>query len=234
MKIQEVVMIRHAQSTWNAEGRFSGWSNPPLTSLGIAEADKAARALNKAGYRFDRVFTSYLQRADVTARIILAEMNQKIEIEKDWRLNERHYGDLQGRSRQELINKVGEHQVWRWRRGYKDTAPALAAGDPRHPALDPQYSDLTEQQLPNVESLADTRKRVVEFWQERVAPQIASNQRVLISAHGNTLRALIMDLANMSEEEVEQFEIPTATPIIYRFDENGKPLGWNYLNSMAA
>jgi 2,3-bisphosphoglycerate-dependent phosphoglycerate mutase len=230
MLAKEIVMIRHAQSTWNAEGRFTGWADPPLTDLGIEEAKKAGRILQQHGYVFDRVFTSRLQRATATAEIVLREMNiPSVLIEEDWRLNERHYGDLQGRSKQELRDRAGDAQVHRWRRGYQDTAPALAEDDPRHPKFDPRYADLPRQVLPAVESLADTRIRAVAFWQEKIIPALADGERLLISAHGNTLRALIMALANMSEEEVEQFEIPTGTPIIYRFSATGTPLNWQYL-----
>lgn len=235
MSTIEIVMIRHAQSTWNAEGKFTGWSDPPLTALGIAEADKAGRALRQRGYQFDRVFTSRLQRADVTARIILGCLDQSTSIiEADWRLNERHYGALQGCSKQQMIKEAGEAQVHRWRRGYRDSAPALDEHDPRHPKFDPKYADLRPDQIPSVESLADTRVRAMEFWQEKVMPAIRQNERVMISAHGNTLRAVIMALDNMSEASVEEFEIPTGTPIIYRFNEQGMAKGWEYLQPQAA
>lgn len=231
----EVVMIRHAQSTWNAEGRFTGWADPPLTALGIAEADKAGRLLQQHGYHFSRVFTSRLQRADTTARIILGCLRQETtQVEPDWRLNERHYGALQGRSKQELTDQVGEAQVHRWRRGYQDTAPALAIDDTRHPKFDARYQDLDPALLPAVESLADTRVRAMAFWQEQVVPAMLQGEKILISAHGNTLRAIIMALDGMSEAEVEKFEIPTGTPIVYRFNSKGEPLGWEYLESKAA
>lgn len=230
MPNREIVMIRHAQSTWNAEGRFTGWEDPPLTDLGKAEAEKAGRTLKRHGYAFNKVFTSRLQRAAATAEIILQEMNiSGVPVEADWRLNERHYGDLQGRSKQELRDRAGDAQVHRWRRGYQDAAPALAEDDPRHPKFDERYADLPRDILPAVESLADTHTRAVAFWQERVVPALNNGEHILISAHGNTLRALIMALANMSAEEVEHFEIPTGTPIIYRFDAAGTPLDWQYL-----
>lgn len=225
-----VVMIRHAQSTWNAEGRFTGWADPPLTEVGKAEADKAGKLLKQHSYDFDRVYSSRLTRATDTADIILRVMNQaEVPIERDWRLNERHYGALQGLSKQSLRAEAGDEQVHRWRRGYHDTAPALADDDPRHPKYDDQYADVASERLPAVESLADTRKRALEFWQEKVEPALLKGERILISAHGNTLRALIMALAKMSETEVEKFEIPTGTPIIYRFDAKGQPLSWEYL-----
>ncbi|MBC6905197.1 2,3-bisphosphoglycerate-dependent phosphoglycerate mutase [Saccharophagus sp. K07] len=230
MSTVEVVMIRHAQSTWNAEGRFTGWADPPLTDLGRNEAEKAGQILKQHGYHFDRVFSSRLQRAKTTADIILGILNQSdLTIEPDWRLNERHYGALQGMSKQDLRDKAGDEQVHRWRRGYHDTAPALAEDDPRHPKFDPQYADLPREILPAVESLADTRTRAVEFWQEKVVPELAKGNKILLSAHGNTLRGLIMALAGMTEEEVEHFEIPTGTPIVYRFKQDGTPISWQYL-----
>lgn len=225
-----VVMIRHAQSTWNAEGRFTGWADPPLTDLGKTEANKAAKLLKQHGYGFDRVYSSRLTRATDTADIILQVMNETgVPVERDWRLNERHYGALQGLSKQDLREQAGDAQVHRWRRGYSDTAPALADDDPRHPQFDPDYADVPSERLPAVESLADTRRRAVEFWHEKVEPALLKGEQILISAHGNTLRALIMALADMAEEEVEKFEIPTGTPIIYRFDAKGRPLSWEYL-----
>lgn len=230
MPAKEIVMIRHAQSTWNAEGRFTGWADPPLTEVGQLEAEKAGRTLRQHGYAFDRVFTSRLQRAAATADIVLRVMSTPaVPVEADWRLNERHYGALQGRSKEELRDLAGDAQVHRWRRGYLDTAPALNDDDPRHPKFDPLYSDVPIDRLPAVESLADTRARVLAFWTERIAPALAKGERLLISAHGNTLRALIMALDEMSEDEVEQFEIPTGTPIVYRFDASGQPLDWKYL-----
>ena len=228
---RDVVMIRHAQSTWNAAGKFTGWADPSLTELGEAEAIKAGHLLMKHGFHFDRVYTSRLKRATDTANIILTVMNEtNIPVHADWRLNERHYGALQGLSKEDLREQAGDAQVHRWRRGYHDTAPALADDDPRHPNYDEQYADVPKGRLPSVESLADTRRRAMEFWHENVEPALLKGEHILISAHGNTLRALIMALADMSEQEVEQFEIPTGTPIIYRFDADGKPVSWHYLD----
>jgi len=230
MSTTEVVMIRHAQSTWNAGGKFTGWADPPLTQSGRDEAVKAGKTLKEHGYHFDRVFTSRLQRAATTADIVLKEMGEpNVPVEADWRLNERHYGALQGRSKQDLREEAGDEQVHRWRRGYHDTAPALNAYDPRHPRFDDRYADLPRNILPSVESLANTRQRAVEFWQEKIEPALVNGEHLLISAHGNTLRALIMALAGMSEAEVEEFEIPTGKPIVYTFDANGKPVSWRYL-----
>lgn len=230
----EVVMIRHAQSTWNAEGRFTGWANPPLNAFGEAEAAKAGKTLKQSGYQFDQVYSSYLQRAETTARILLAELGKpNTPMALDWRLNERHYGDLQGKSKTEMAETVGKEQVHRWRRGYKDTPPPLAYEDPRHPRFDPIFKDIAPEQLPGVESLADTRARAMAFWQDKVVPDMAEGKRVLIAAHGNTLRGIIMALSKMSESEVETFEIPTGTPIVYSFDADGTPLSWKYLQADA-
>ena len=226
------VLIRHAQSRWNRENRFTGWADPPLTSAGVEEAIAAGERLRENGYRFDVAYSSRLQRAISTLDILLARAGQsEIPRHEDWRLNERHYGALQGTDKAEAIARAGEHQVWRWRRGYADQAMPLLRTDARHPVNDPMYADIEPQQLPDVENLAQTRARVVTFWKAQIAPRIRQGKRVLISAHGNTLRALLMDLAGMSVREVEGFEIPTATPILYRFKRNGQPLDWRYLDA---
>lgn len=228
-----VVLIRHAQSQWNMENRFTGWADPPLTAAGEAEAVQAGDWLRAKGYRFDSVYSSRLQRAIATLDILLARQDQsnipmQPEKRQDWRLNERHYGTLQGVDKSEAIARVGQQQVWRWRRGYGDKASALLPSDPAHPINNQMYADIDPHQLPGVESLAETRVRVVSFWKEQVEPRIRNGERVLISAHGNTLRALLMDLAGMSVAQVESFEIPTATPIVYSFDGNARPLAWRY------
>jgi 2,3-bisphosphoglycerate-dependent phosphoglycerate mutase len=225
-----VVMVRHAQSEWNRQGRFTGWADPPLTEAGETEAIRAGRALDKGGFRFDHVFTSRLRRAQHTARLILEHSGHGAAgIAADWRLNERHYGDLQGRDRQEVIRQVGEAQVWRWRRGYEDRPPGMAAGNPAHPAIQAQWSDIARELIPNGESLAVTRRRVMGFWDERIAPLVADGQQVLIASHGNTLRALLMGLSGMSVSEVESFEIPTGVPIIADIADDGRLRRWYYL-----
>jgi 2,3-bisphosphoglycerate-dependent phosphoglycerate mutase len=227
-----VVLIRHAESEWNRQNRFTGWANPPLTNAGIKEAVEAARWLRANGYRFDAAYSSRLTRAIVTLDILLDRTGQaSIPRQADWRLNERHYGALQGINKAEAIAQVGEHQVWRWRRGYKDRAAPLLRTHPDHPANDPLYADIAPQQLPNVENLAHTRARVMAFWMDKIVPHILQGERVLISAHGNTLRALLMDLAGMSNEAVEALEIPTARPIQYDFDCHGHALEWRYLET---
>ena len=225
-----VVLIRHAQSQWNKENRFTGWADPPLTDVGVTEALQAGDILRNHGKRFDMAYSSCLQRASRTLEILLERIGQpELLRQQDWRLNERHYGALQGMDKTEAIVQVGEQQVWRWRRGYEDRAAALSRDDVSHPIHDIRYAEVEPQLLPNVENLAETRLRVMAFWNEQIVPCIRRGERILISAHGNTLRALLMDLAEMSVAEIEAFEIPTATPIVFDFDRGGKPLQWDYL-----
>lgn len=227
-----VILIRHAQSLWNRENRFTGWANPPLTEAGIAEAQQAGQWLQQSGYQFDMAYSSRLHRAITTLDILLDQLGQTdIPRNQDWRLNERHYGTLQGVNKAEATCQAGEHQVWRWRRGYEDRASPLLRHDPAHPVNDPLYADVEPHLLPGVENLAQTRERVMRFWQEQIVPCIHRGKHVLISAHGNTLRALLMGLSDMTVAEVESFEIPTATPIVYHFDVHANPLDWRYLNS---
>jgi 2,3-bisphosphoglycerate-dependent phosphoglycerate mutase len=228
----EVVLIRHAQSTWNRENRFTGWADPPLTEAGIAEARKAGQQLREAGYQFDHAYSSRLQRAQHTLELLLEELGQSaLPAAREWRLNERHYGALQGLNKDAMTHQAGLEQVKRWRRGYLDLPPPLAITEPQHPVNDPRYADVPAAELPSLENLDLTRDRVMAFWLPSVTPRLVKGERLLVSAHGNTLRALIMALDNMSVTAVEQFEIPTATPIIYRFDRSGTPLGWHYLQS---
>lgn len=223
-----MVLIRHAQSQWNRENRFTGWADPPLTAAGVAEAERAGEAL-QLHYRFDVAYSSRLQRAVRTLEILLDRLDQpNLPQHQHWRLNERHYGALQGVNKAQAAEGVGEHQVWRWRRGYEDSATPLPRTDSSHPVNDPLYADVDPRLLPDVENLAATRARVAAFWQEQINPRVLAGERVLISAHGNTLRALLMQLAGMSVEEVEGFEIPTATPIFCRFNRHGRLLGWCY------
>jgi 2,3-bisphosphoglycerate-dependent phosphoglycerate mutase len=225
-----VVLIRHAQSQWNLENRFTGWADPGLTASGIAEARRAAHDLERHGYVFDRAYSSRLQRAVATRDLILDETGQAhVPRAEDWRLNERHYGALQGLDKTEATARVGEQQVWRWRRGYTDRAAPIVVTDPGHPCNDPAYADVDPARLPSVENLAETRERVVEFWEDTVIPRVRAGDRLLISAHGNTLRALIMALSGMSVDAVEAFEIPTATPIVYTLTPSGRALNWQYL-----
>lgn len=226
----EVILIRHAQSQWNRENRFTGWADPGLTREGKTEAEQAGDAMNSAGFVFDIAYSSCLQRAITTRDILLQRLGQThIPQPLDWRLNERHYGMLQGLDKNRVTELAGEQQVWRWRRGYDDRAAPLSRLDPSHPIHDPRYLGIDPGRLPDVENLAETRDRVMAFWHERMPAHFQHGDRVLISAHGNTLRALIMALSGMTVPEVEHFEIPTGTPILYRFNRAGQPLDWDYL-----
>jgi len=227
----DVVLIRHAQSQWNRENRFTGWADPGLTDLGLAEARKAARLIRCHGLRFDHAYSSRLRRARQTLDLLLEHSRQPgVPRQQDYRLNERHYGALQGMDKAQMTQQVGAAQVWRWRRGYEDMPPALAGDDPRHPLNDPVYAELPREALHGSENLVMTRARVMDFWRERMMSRIQAGERVMVSAHGNTLRALLMALSDMTVAEVESFEIPTATPILYRFQPDGRPLDWHYLD----
>lgn len=230
LSLPRVVMLRHAQSEWNLAGRFTGWADPALTEAGRAEAVRAGRVLARHGFHFDQAFSSRLTRARDTAGIVLREMGQTgMPLVEDWRLNERHYGGLQGADRLTIAERVGEAQVRRWRRGYHDRPPTLAADDPAHPARDPRWKDIPRERLPNGESLAQTRERVAEFWNEQVRPQLQAGRHPLIASHGNTLRALLMALQGMSVDEVEAFEVPTGAPIVFTFSARLELIGWHYL-----
>lgn len=230
-EIPTVVLVRHAQSRWNRDGRFTGWANPALTDEGLQEAEKAGVELGRRNFQFDRVYSSRLTRARETAEIIInTSANGGQPIVEDWRLNERHYGALQGRYREEVISRMGEKQVWRWRRSYKEMPPAMSCNDDYYPANQATYNDIPVNQLPAAESLELTQKRAMSFWDDTIKPQIEQGRQILISSHGNTLRGLIMSLSGMSVDEVEQFEIPTAQPIVYAFSRNAEPLGWHYLD----
>ncbi|VUD47574.1 2,3-bisphosphoglycerate-dependent phosphoglycerate mutase [Thalassocella blandensis] len=234
-KTAKVILIRHAQSTWNAQTRFTGWADPPLTALGVSEAQKAGELLAESDIHFDMVYTSVLQRAKQTADIILETTGQThLPQKSDWRLNERHYGQLQGLNKIEIAEKVGEEQVLKWRRGYLDKPQPLADDDDRHPRFDAKYKDLPETLLPAAENLADTQKRVLQFWSDTVEPAVKDGKTLLISSHGNTLRALIMALSNMSSKEVETFEIPTGIPIVYTLNQDASPKHWQYLKESEA
>lgn len=229
----KLVLCRHGQSTWNLDNRFTGWTDVDLTAQGQAEAREAGRQLSKLGYRFDIAYTSVLKRAIRTLWLILDEMDLMwIPVERSWRLNERHYGALQGLNKAETAAKHGEEQVKIWRRSYDIPPPALADSDERHPRHDPRYQAVPD--LPGTESLKDTLVRVLPFWQDAVAPRLLRGEDVLVAAHGNSLRALVKMLDNMSEQEILEFNIPTGIPMVYRFDHGLKPLGREYLGDPEA
>jgi len=231
----KIVLIRHGQSAWNLENRFTGWTDVDLTAQGFAEAHAGARALKHAGYVFDVAFTSVLRRAIKTAWAVLDELNLEwIPVYKAWQLNERHYGGLQGLNKSETAQQYGEEQVKAWRRSYDVPPPALALEDERHPRFDPRYASLNPGQTPATESLKITLERVLPYWHSDIAPQIEAGKRVLVVAHGNSLRALVKYLDNMTEEEILDLNIPTGIPLVYELDENLKPIRHYYLGNAEA
>lgn len=226
-----LVLLRHAQSLWNLENRFSGWADMDLSAGGIAEAHRAGALLRARGCGFDRAFVSPLKRATRTLDIVLAELGQgELPVTVDWHLNERHYGALQGLNKAETAARYGAEQFQRWRRGYADRPPALDPNDPRHPRFDARYAGFAPELLPATESLADTERRVVPYWQQAIAPCLAAGERVLIVGHGNTFRALIRHLDQLSVEAVEKLEVPTGQPLVYEFGADRQPRRSYYLS----
>lgn len=226
----KIVLIRHGESTWNKENRFTGWTDVELSEKGIVEAHEAGKLLKKEGYNFDLVFTSVLKRAIDTMDIVLEEMDLKnLPVVKSWRLNERHYGALQGLNKSETAEKYGEDQVKLWRRSYDVQPPALTKDDERYPGKDPMYKDLSEKELPLTECLKDTVERFLPYWEKEIAPVVRANKKVLVVAHGNSLRALVKYLDNVSDEEITGLNIPTGIPLVYELDENLKPIRHYYL-----
>ena len=227
----KLVLLRHGQSTWNKENRFTGWTDVPLTKQGVEEAKKTGKFLNESRYNFDIVFTSVLKRATDTTDIVLKEMKIKPKIEKSWRLNERHYGTLQGLNKAEMAAKYGDEQVLKWRRSYDIKPPALDKSDKRWPGNDPLYRDLDKKLLPLAESLKDTVKRVAPYWKKEMLPLVKSGKKVLVSASGNSLRALVKIIDNISDNEIVEFNIPTGIPLVYELDGNLKPLKHYFLGN---
>ncbi len=226
----KLVLIRHGESTWNKENRFTGWTDVDLSEKGREEAKKAGQVLKKEGYRFDIAFTSVLKRAIHTLQIVLEEMEiNNISIEKSWRQNERHYGALQGLNKSETAQKYGEEQVKIWRRSYDTRPPALEKSDERYPGNDPLYRDVDNIDLPVAECLKDTAERFLPYWNNQIAPAIKSKKKVLICSHGNSLRALVQYLDNMSNDEIVSYNIPTGMPLVYELDDNLKPIRHYYL-----
>lgn len=228
--MQHLILLRHGESEWNRSNRFTGWTDVDLSEKGIQEARQAGQRLKKAGYSLDFAFTSLLKRAIKTLHFVLEEMDQLwIPVEKSWRLNERHYGALQGLNKAETAQKFGEEQVQIWRRSYDIRPPALETSDPRYPGFDPRYRGLTPAELPLTESLKDTVDRFLPLWESRIAPEIADGKTVIIAAHGNSLRALCQHLDGLTPEQVLNLEIPTGVPLIYELDSDLKPLSHYYL-----
>lgn len=231
----KIILLRHGQSTWNLENRFTGWTDVDLSEQGVQEARAAGKLLREEGYEFDLVYTSVLKRAIRTMWLTLDELDQMwLPVIRHWRLNERHYGGLQGLNKAETAEKHGAEQVKIWRRSYDTPPPALEESDDRYPGKDRRYADLTKNELPLTESLKDTVARFVPYWTETIAPQVKAGKRVLIVAHGNSLRALVKHLDNMSEVEILELNIPTGIPLLYELDENLKPIRHTYLGDPEA
>jgi 2,3-bisphosphoglycerate-dependent phosphoglycerate mutase len=228
--MKTIVLLRHGESVWNKENRFTGWTDVPLSEKGIREAREAGRVLREGGYTFDIAYTSVLKRAIKTLWIVLEEMDLMwIPVVHSWRLNERHYGALQGLNKAETANEYGEEKVKVWRRSYDVQPPALTLEDPRHPRHDPRYSNLRPDDLPATECLKDTIERFLPYAQENITPAIKAGQRVLIAAHGNTLRALVKYADRLSDEEIIKVNIPTGIPLVYEVSDDMKPLRSYYL-----
>jgi 2,3-bisphosphoglycerate-dependent phosphoglycerate mutase len=226
----KLVLLRHGESLWNKENRFGGWTDTDLSEKGIAEAKKAGQILREQGYTFDVAFTSVLKRAIRTLWIVLDVMDLMwIPVYRSWRLNERFYGALQGLNKSETAAKFGEGQVLIWRRSYDIAPPALDKTDDRYPRQDPKYGDLNEKEIPVTESLKDTLNRVLPYWHEVIAPANKEGKRVLVSAHGNSLRALVKYLDNISDQDILGLNIPTGIPLVYELDENFEPKQSYYL-----
>lgn len=225
-----LVLLRHGQSTWNQQDRFTGWTDVPLSERGRAEAKQAGQILLEEGYVFDLAYTSVLTRAILTLWLALEELDLVwIPVVNDWRLNERHYGALQGLNKTETAALYGADQVKIWRRSYDVPPPPLTLDDPRHPSNDPRYGALPGSVLPLTESLKDTIARVLPYWHETIAPSILAGKHVIIAAHGNTLRALVKYLDNVSDTEIVELNIPTGIPLVYELDDNLRPIRHRYL-----
>ncbi len=226
----KLVLLRHGESVWNKENRFTGWTDVDLSEQGRLEAKRAGQLLRAEGLVFDRAFTSVLKRAIRTLWLALDELDLMwIPIEHSWRLNERHYGALQGLNKAETAARYGEQQVKIWRRAYATPPPPLEKSDPRYPGRDPRYRGLSEAELPLTECLKDTVDRFLPYWHTQIAPTIQTGQRVLIAAHGNSLRALVKYLDHISDDEIVELNIPTGVPLLYELDRDLKPIQHRYL-----
>ncbi len=231
----KLVLLRHGESTWNLENRFTGWTDVDLTPKGIEEAHTAGRLLREDGYTFDVAHTSLLKRAIRTLWITLDEMDLMwIPVHRSWRLNERHYGALQGLNKAETAAQYGDEQVLVWRRSYSTPPPLLTADDPRHPSRDRRYAGLSSSELPLAESLQDTVARFLPYWHETIVPDIRAGRRVVIAAHGNSLRALVKHLDGISEDEIVGLNIPTGIPLVYELDDDLAPIRHYYLGDPEA
>lgn len=233
--LHKLVLVRHGQSTWNLENRFTGWTDVGLSPLGEQEALAGGRALRDGGYLFDVAFTSVLKRAIKTLWVVLEALEQEwIPVHRAWQLNERHYGSLQGLNKAEMAARFGEAQVKIWRRSYDLPPPPLELNDDRHPRHDRRYAALGPSEIPSTESLKETVARLLPYWHSTVAPVIQSGQRVLIAAHGNSLRALVKHLDDISDQAITELNIPTGIPLVYELDQDLRPLGHYYLGDEEA
>lgn len=219
--MKKIILLRHGESTWNKENRFTGWTDVDLTEKGIQEAYTAGELLKKEGMVFDKAYTSYLKRAVKTLNCVLDRLDQDwIDVEKDWRLNEKHYGVLQGLNKAETAEKYGADQVLQWRRSFDVAPDALPENDPRNPRKDIRYKNVPDNELPRTESLKDTIDRILPYWKETIFPTLKSADNLLVVAHGNSLRGIIKYLKNISDEEIIGLNLPTGVPYVYEFDEN--------------
>lgn len=226
----KLVLVRHGESQWNLENKFTGWTDVELSERGVNEAIEAGKVLKEKGYKFDLAYTSVLKRANDTLDLILKEMDEEnIPIKRSWRLNERHYGALQGLNKAETAEKYGAEQVLLWRRSPDVRPPELTEDDPRYPGHDPKYSDLKPEELPKTENLIDTIKRVMVLWDEEIEKDLKDGKKIIIAAHGNSLRGLIKYLDNISDEDIIKLEIETGNPICYELDDNLKPIRHYYV-----
>ena len=231
----EVVLIRHGESSWNQENRFTGWTDVPLSEKGLEEAREAGRLLKKEGYVFDLAFTSVLKRAIKTLWLALEEMDLMwIPVRNSWRLNERHYGALQGLNKAETAARYGDEQVKIWRRSYDIRPPLLEKEDERHPSKDPRYASLKPEERPDGECLADTVARAVPYWESTIVPEIRAGRKIIVAAHGNSLRALVKYLDDMTDKDILELNIPTGVPLLYELGVDMKPTGHRYLGDQEA
>ncbi len=232
--MKKIVLLRHGESTWNRENRFTGWTDVDLTEKGVEEARQAGRLMKQAGFAFDVAHTSMLKRAIKTLWLALEEMDRMwLPVHHTWRLNERHYGALQGLNKAETAAKFGEAQVLAWRRSYDVPPPALEPGDARSPAQDVRYAGLGAAELPLTECLKDTVNRFLPYWEKTIAPRVLAGEQVLIAAHGNSLRALVKYLDNISDADIVGLNIPTGVPLVYELDDSLKPLRHYFLGDAA-
>ena len=233
--MHKLVLIRHGESTWNLENRFTGWTDVDLTPTGVSQAMSAGKLLKAEGYEFDVAYTSVLKRAIHTLNYVLDEMDRTwLPVVKDWRLNERHYGGLQGLNKADMAKQYGDAQVLVWRRSYDTPPPALASDDPRGQRQDPRYAKLMPEQVPLTECLKDTVARVLPFWNEAIAPAIRSGQRIVLAAHGNSIRALVKYLDNIGDDDIVGVNIPNGIPLVYELDADLKPIRSYYLGDAEA